>query len=214
MRPRRSDRFAAIAYLPGATRDEVQPGTGKRPARRLRRWLAVGLGLAVVAGAGIPLARTLSHGPAPLSFQIIPGSTADAADLHASSAATRLHFSEGSEIALEVEARAEVRDLGPNGARIVLADGLARAYFVPRPQARWKVAAGPYVIEVTGTVFDVEWSEERQGLDLWLRKGSVRVTGPLISGGVVMTHGQHLATRVRDNKFVLDTRVEGRVEDR
>jgi transmembrane sensor len=166
--------------------------------------------LAVLAGAGIPLARTLSHRPVALTFQIVPGSTADPAEVHASPAATRLHFSEGSEIALEVEARAEVRDIGPSGARIVLADGLARAYFVPRPQARWQLAAGPYLIEVTGTVFDVEWSEERQALDLWLRKGSVRVTGPLISGGVVMTHGQHLSTRVRDNKFVLDTRVEDR----
>ena len=181
----------------------------RRPPRRIGRWLAAGLAAAVLAGAGIPLARTLSRGPTALSFQIVPGpSSADAADLRASPAATRLHFSEGSEIALEVDARAEVQDLGPNGARIVLAEGMARTYFVPRSQARWQVAAGPYLIEVTGTVFDVEWSDSNQSLDLWLRKGSVRVTGPLISGGVVMTHGQHLSTRVRDNKFVLDTRVE------
>jgi ferric-dicitrate binding protein FerR (iron transport regulator) len=208
MRPRRSDRLPAIAYLPGATRGEAPEG---RSPRRFGRWLAAGLAAAVLAGAGVPLARTLSHGPTPLSFQIVPGpSSADAADLRASPAATRLHFSDGSEIALEVDARAEVQDLGAHGARIVLAEGMARTYFVPRPQARWQVAAGPYLIEVTGTVFDVEWSEGNQSLDLWLRKGSVRVTGPLISGGVVMTHGQHLATRVRDNKFVLDTRLDDR----
>jgi ferric-dicitrate binding protein FerR (iron transport regulator) len=180
----------------------------RRARRRAGRWLAVALGLGVLAGAGIPVARTVSRGPGPLSFQIVPGGPEDAADVQASPAATRLHFSEGSEIALEAGARAEVRDLGPNGARIVLAEGLARTYFVPRPQARWQVAAGPYLIAVTGTVFDIEWSEERQALDLWLRKGSVRVTGPLINGGVVMTHGQHLSIRVRDNKFVLDTRAE------
>jgi ferric-dicitrate binding protein FerR (iron transport regulator) len=168
----------------------------------------------LLVGAGIPLARTLSRGPAGLSFQIVPGASAAAADVHASPAATRLRFSEGSEIALERDARAEVRELGPNGARIVLAEGRARTYFVPRPQARWLVTAGPYTIEVTGTVFDVQWSEETQALDLWLRKGSVRVTGPLISGGVTMTHGQHLSTHIRDNKFVLDTRAEEPRHDR
>ncbi|HEY4393788.1 MAG TPA: tetratricopeptide repeat protein, partial [Polyangia bacterium] len=40
--------------------------------------------------------------------------------------------------------------------------------------------------------------------DVWLQKGSVRVNGPLIGDGIAMTRGQHLRTRVKDNKILLD----------
>jgi hypothetical protein len=76
---------------------------------------------------------------------------------------------------------------------------------VPKPHARWQVAAGPYVVQVTGTIFDVQWSGDSEAFDVWLEKGSVRVSGPLIGDGIAMTHGQHLLTRVKDNKILLDS---------
>ena len=59
-------------------------------------------------------------------------------------------------------------------------------------------------MQVTGTVFDVQWASESEAFDVWLEKGSVRVNGPLIGDGIAMTHGQHLRTRVKDNKILLD----------
>ena len=61
---------------------------------------------------------------------------------------------------------------------------------MPKPHARWQVAAGPYVVHVTGTIYDVQWSGDSEAFDVWLEKGSVRVSGPLIGDGIAMTHGQ------------------------
>jgi FecR protein len=123
----------------------------------------------------------------------------------AENAATRIRFSDGSEIALDREARAQVSNVTPVGARIVLSNGRAHTFFVPKPHARWQVAAGPYVVQVTGTIFDVQWSGDSEAFDVWLEKGSVRVSGPLIGDGIAMTHGQHLLTRVKDNRILLDS---------
>jgi hypothetical protein len=50
----------------------------------------------------------------------------------------------------------------------------------------------------------VQWASESEAFDVWLDKGSVRVSGPLIGDGIAMIHGQHLRTRVKDNKILLD----------
>jgi hypothetical protein len=142
--------------------------------------------------------------PSALTFEVIHGTVAASGEIRPLDTGTRIQFSDGSQVVLDDGARTQVRDLAADGARIVLSRGRAHTYFVPRPHAHWQVAAGPYLVQVTGTIFDVEWSEETQALDVWLHKGSVTVRGPLIDGGVVMTRGQHLLMRIRDNKIVLD----------
>jgi hypothetical protein len=182
-----------------------------REARAARRtggrrlvWVATALGVLAVAGGGAAgrLART---GP-PLTFEIVDGRGAGG---DSSASGTRIVFSDGSELAINDGARAAVRDLRPNGGRAFLARGHARAFFVPRPGARWRLDVGPYAVEVggevTGTAFDVAWSDDGQTFEMWQRAGSARVTGPLIGNGMALTHGQHLSTHVRDNKIVLDT---------
>ena len=181
------------------------------PRPRLRWAMLTGLAVAVAA---LPVAWLTLRRPTALTFEVIHGTVAASGEirplemesnLRPVDSGTRIHFSDGSEVVLDQESRTQVRDLAADGARIVLSQGRAHTFIVPRPHARWQVAAGPYVVQVTGTVFDVEWSEENQALDVWLHKGSVRVHGPLIGGGVVMTRGQHLLTRIRDNKIVLDS---------
>jgi hypothetical protein len=158
----------------------------------------------VLAATALPAAWLLFRRPLPLTFEVIHGTVGKSGEIRPVDTDTRIRFSEGSEVVLDEEARTQVRDLTADGGRIVLTQGRAHTFFVPKPHARWQVAAGPYVVQVTGTIFDVEWSEENQALDVWLRKGSVTVRGPMIGGGVTMTHGQHLLTRIRDNKIVLD----------
>jgi TolA-binding protein len=60
------------------------------------------------------------------------------------------------------------------------------------PHAAWTLEAGPYVVHVTGTEFDLAWRVDEQVLDLRLREGSVVVEGPLADAGVRVTTGQHL----------------------
>ncbi len=152
----------------------------------------------------LPAAWLVLKRPSALTFEVIHGTVAPSGEIRPLDSGTRIQFSDGSQVVLDDGARTQVRDLAADGARIVLSRGRAHTYFVPRPHAHWQVAAGPYVVQVTGTVFDVEWSDENQALDVWLHKGSVTVRGPLIDGGVVMTRGQHLLMRIRDNKIVLD----------
>jgi len=189
-----------------------------RPHRgRVRlRWQAVSaLGFAALLLVAAPAAWFAVRSPGPLTFEVINGTVGVTGEIRpavAENVSTRIRFSDGSEIALDREARAQVSNVTPVGARIVLSNGRAHTFFVPKPHARWQVAAGPYVVQVTGTIFDVQWSGDSEAFDVWLAKGSVRVSGPLISDGIAMTHGQHLLTRVKDNKILLDSQRADAVE--
>jgi hypothetical protein len=170
-------------------------------------------GLVGALAAAVPIGWTVYRRATALTFEVVhgkvvQGSIAASGEVRTAEPDTRIHFSDGSELVLGPEARTQVRDLNADGGRVVLAQGRARAYFVPRPHARWQVAAGPYVVMVTGTMFDVQWSDATGGLDVWLHKGSVTVRGPLVEAGVPMTHGQHLLIRPKDNRIVLDNQVE------
>lgn len=211
---------AALARLVGLARETLVVPAGEavderglrraRDGQRVRpvrlRWPVVSaLALAALAMVATPVAWQLARRPGPLTFEVVHGTVAASGEIRPAAADTRIRFSDGSEIVLEREARTEVRDSVASGGRIVLSRGRVQAYFVPRPQARWQVAAGPYLVQVTGTMFDVQWSGDDQAFELWLRKGSVRVSGPMIPGGVVMKAGQHLLTRAGDEKFLLET---------
>lgn len=182
----------------------------RAPERGLRlRWPVVSvLGLAALAAVVAPIGWFAARRPGPLTFEVIDGTVGTAGEIHQGRSGTRIHFSDGSDIALGREARAQVGVLAAEGGRIVLSNGRAHTFFVPRPHTRWQVVAGPYVVQVTGTIFDVQWSEGNQAFDIWLQKGSVRVSGPLIGDGIVVTHGHHLLTRVKDNKILLDSQAE------
>jgi hypothetical protein len=180
-------------------------------SRGLRmRWQATAaLGLAALLIVASPVAWFAVRRPGPLTFEVMDGTVGASGEIHPAAAArTEIRFSDGSEIGLGREARAQVGELTADGGKIVLSNGHASTFFVPRPHTRWQVVAGPYTVHVTGTVFDVRWSEEKQAFDVWLKKGSVRVSGPLIGDGIVMTHGQHLLTRVKDNRVSLDNQVD------
>src|SRR5204863_3461641 len=56
----------------------------------------------------------------------------------------------------------------------------------------WKVAAGPYDVHVTGTAFDVSWSNQTQAFDLRMETGAVIVMGPLAAAGIPLRAGQHM----------------------
>ncbi len=176
---------------------------GRRRARL--RWQAVSaLGLAALLMVAAPAAWFAVRRPGPLTFEVINGTVGAAGEILPADTGTRIRFSDGSEIALDRDARAQISDVTRVGARIVLSNGRAHTFFVPKPGARWQVAAGPYVVQVTGTIFDVQWSSDSEAFDVWLQKGSVRVSGPLIGDGIAMTHGQHLLTRVKENQILLD----------
>lgn len=110
-------------------------------------------------------------------------------------ALARVRFSDGTEVGLEHGSRAWVVGTGADGAQIRLEDGRAHFSVVHRPHARWSVEAGPFVVSVTGTKFDVEWSGTNDLLRVHLRNGVVTVGGPQTRGGVTLLPGQVLEAR-------------------
>jgi hypothetical protein len=61
-----------------------------------------------------------------------------------------------------------------------------------RPSASWFIDAGPFVIHVTGTQFDVDWSSYDDTLSVDLHQGSLIVSGPPAPAGVLLRAGQRL----------------------
>jgi ferric-dicitrate binding protein FerR (iron transport regulator) len=89
-----------------------------------------------------------------------------------------LKFSEGSRVILEPGARGRVARATSHGATIVLENGRASIDVVHRADTDWQVLAGPYVVQVAGTSFEVSYNVATQTFELDMREGVVRVTGP------------------------------------
>jgi ferric-dicitrate binding protein FerR (iron transport regulator) len=168
---------------------EAWAGQG-RPRPRVRRWRvasAVGaLAVAVVAATGFlerPLRFDVQGG------RIDPGGAiATVAD-----ASATLAFSDGTRVVLTGASSARVAARDARGAQVVVEQGHARFDVVHRARTRWRVAAGPFEIAVTGTSFDVDWpASPRHTLVVDLHAGSVIVRGGLAGDGLSLHAGQRL----------------------
>lgn len=87
-----------------------------------------------------------------------------------------LHFGDGSQLTLKPGATLRVDVVDPHGATVTLERGSIFASVVSREHTRWSFRAGPYVVQVTGTAFDLDWSAPT--LSIAMHEGSVLVSGP------------------------------------
>jgi ferric-dicitrate binding protein FerR (iron transport regulator) len=160
-----------------------------RGAPSSRRRVAAG---AAVGALALAAAVALFFLPrAPLGYTV-HGAVADAGYVAAPAGAeATLRFSDGTRVTLSPGARGRVLDVDARGARLQLEGGAAHLAVVPGRDGRWSVEAGPFVVEVTGTEFDVQWTSAQQALEVVMQHGSVRVRGPLASG-VELGAGQRL----------------------
>jgi hypothetical protein len=179
---RAHDRGRAIAIRSWALRPPTRP-----------LWLfPVAAALALVAGGGTYLAfRSPS-----LSFTVAGAPAMSGRYVHAA-ADTGLRFSDGTEVDFERSSGGQVAETGPHGARVLLHHGRARVHVVPRRGNDWVFEAGPCRLQVTGTKFDMRWSQQDQVLEVLLYNGSVVVRGPPAPDGVVMHAAQRLTIDVR-----------------
>jgi FecR protein len=165
-------------------------------------WVA---GLTAVAGAGALAAALLfgSTSAEKLSFQVAGGAL-DAQGRVVGGANTQIRFSDGSEATLERGAEARITNVTDHGADVVLKQGSIHMRVAKKPEAAWKVAAGPYDVKVTGTAFDVSWSDKEQAFDLRMETGAVIVTGPLALSGIVLRAGQHMFGGVKQGRLTVE----------
>jgi ferric-dicitrate binding protein FerR (iron transport regulator) len=88
-----------------------------------------------------------------------------------------LRFSDGSSVVVSPHTTARVMRVSADGAQLTLERGHIDAHVVHRDASRWQVAAGPFVVHVTGTRFRVDWDPQTEKLAVKVTEGRVRVTG-------------------------------------
>ncbi len=142
-------------------------------ARRTWAWTAAP---ALAAALGVTLLWSrLAHEPLEFSIESHQGAVNDWITGH--DAAQALRFSDGTVVTVGAEATARVVALSEHGARLTLERGALEAEVVHREAASWQVAAGPYLVRVTGTHFSVAWNPQGEELNVRVTHGSVEVSG-------------------------------------
>jgi hypothetical protein len=158
----------------------------------------------LIPAAAVPLlvilGAVLFRPAAPLSFTI-DGAPPSESYVRAGPGGAIARFSEGTEIGFERGARGRITAVTARGARVNIEEGGAHFRVVHLPGAEWSAEAGPFVVAVTGTEFNLTWRAER--LDLVMRDGSVIVRGPLASGGIALHGGQHLMVDLARGELTL-----------
>jgi TolA-binding protein len=170
-------------------------GRGRR-AQVWIRWIAV----AAVLGASIA-ALALRLRERALTFEVTNATVNDGGYISAGGLDASVRFSDRSELGAVPGTRLRVSHLDVHGARVMLEGGLLHVRIRPVPRAAWTLDAGPYIVHVTGTEFDLAWRVDEQTLDLRLIEGSVTVDGPLANGGLKMVAGQHLVANATDGSL-------------
>ena len=164
----------------------------RRRYRRLPRWAGLALA-ATMSAAALALVVMSSH----RALKCFEGSTAVPVPVGAwvsasNAAAVELRFSDGTQAKLWPQARGRVTRLGAHGADVVVEQGRASFQVVHRDDSRWQVNTGPFVVQVTGTRFDVEWHPENDHFELSLFEGHVRVSGCALGAGQELSAGQRV----------------------
>jgi FecR protein len=168
-------------------------------------WAAVALAASVaVADIAIILPATLHRAAAPLGVAITGAHLVRDGDIEIETGKTpRLHFSDGSDIQLSATTHASLRNVDDQGATVSVRDGEANVDITHRTAARWVFEAGPFVVRVTGTAFQLAWHPDVEELDLVMQRGTVEVQGPLTDGALALRAGQHLLVRMRRGEALI-----------
>jgi hypothetical protein len=150
-----------------------------RAARRRSVAVRVLGGVALGAAAALTYFVVRRTSPPPdLDFLVdgAPGKVGDFV-LSPDDRSIELKFLEGTSATLDPRTRGRVTAVSPYGADVVIEAGKAKVSVVPRPHNRWTVHAGPFVVHVTGTRFDVAWDPVKDRFVLELREGKVKLSG-------------------------------------
>ena len=145
-------------------------------------WASVPASLAALAIAWFGFLRE----PQALTFSVEGAPLDEGAWIAADVDTREVRFSDGSEIRLEPSSGVRVAELDADGAQLDLQRGSMHVRVVHRDEdTEWRVAAGPFTVEVVGTAFDVAWDPAQQRFGLHLEEGRVRVAGPTVEERIV-----------------------------
>jgi hypothetical protein len=198
------DAIAETIGMPAPGAPGPMPEEISRVMMRPRRKLRVVWKLAPVLALGVGAFVLFTARAQPLRYELSGTYAArdDGFETPGDGTATA-RFSDGTSIAVGAHSAARVRARTRAGATIRLEHGQASFAVVHRPDARWNVEVGPFEIAVTGTEFDVRWSDDREGFEVVMKSGTVIVRGSLTGEGLPLHAGQRLVASLANKTLVV-----------
>lgn len=172
------------------------------------RWTA-GAGALALAAAAVAVFVLQTQEPSALTVQLSGDHQGDAHGelrvgeyVHAPNAhASALQFSDGSHIELAQGGRARLLGLRASGADVSLESGHVHVKVQHRQDSSWHIGAGPFVVHVTGTRFEVGWKPESDSFELTLHEGRVELSGCSFGAGYRVLAGQTVHASCRSEQF-------------
>ena len=187
----------------GPLPEEVARVLTRRPRRKLRPAWKWAPALALGAAAAAVLLVTFRTQPLRYELSGTYAARDDGFETPGNGTATA-RFSDGTSIAVGAHSAARVQARTRVGATIRLERGRASFVVAHRPGARWNVEVGPFEIAVTGTEFDVHWSDDRDGFEVVMKSGTVVVRGSLTGAGIPLHAGQRLVASLANKTLVVN----------
>ncbi len=175
--PQARDERAAEARFLSSFLEQARTSRERRggKARRALWQYAIAASFVLALGAGVFRLGMHFHDE-PLSYRVKSGEVL-ARFIHAEREPVELDFSDGTVVTVSSGTSARVTEITRRGARFLLESGRMDFDVVPHPdRGRWEVAAGPYQVHVTGTIFSVSWGDA-EGLQVEVTRGHVIVEG-------------------------------------
>jgi transmembrane sensor len=168
-------------------------------------WAAAAACAACVLGGALSLSLwTGKEPPAALSVTIgeqrRPGAAGSWVEAP-SKAGVAMRFSDGTRVEVAPNSRARIAELNATGAHLMLENGLAHVHVKHRPNATFRVSAGPFAIKVTGTRFDVRWTPEQDAFELDLHEGRVELSGCVFGQSYELSAGQRAIASCRRGRL-------------
>lgn len=188
----RGSERPASPEVDARARSRFLTATMDEPSRtRGRLWPALAISSAAAlftVGAWLLWPRTV------VDYAVEGAAVHEGEFIQAGADGARVAFDDGSTLSLHPYARGRLSERRERGATFVLEAGALTADIEHEGEpADYVVAAGPYRVHVVGTAFDLTWSPSEATVSLWMRSGTVVVTGPQLTEGVTVRAGQRLA---------------------
>ncbi|HET9956021.1 MAG TPA: tetratricopeptide repeat protein [Polyangiaceae bacterium] len=181
------------------------PGIARRADTRrveTRRWLGWASAAALVLCSGLAV-MVWTRDERALSFAVNGQHGRVDTWLGAKVKPVVLTFSDGTALQLEHASQARVVEVTPHGARIALESGILRAEVVHTEHSTWQLVAGPLMVVVTGTRFEMKWNPSLEEFTILVSEGSVRVSGSVAGAGRAVRAGEKLFVSVREDRLEL-----------
>jgi hypothetical protein len=213
-----SPRAGALTDLARKSLGQISPAERARGRDTLRARLAFGrwrtgrpfayvlLGAAAATAvvAIVSRAGVREEAAAPLAYGIEGGALGPGGVIEARGATEpAVRFADGTVITLAKGTQGRINSVDGRGAHLSIAEGTASVNVVPKPHARWRIDAGPFTINVHGTVFTAAWSSATGRLDVRMERGLISVEGPLTGGALALRAGQRLTVVPRESRVIL-----------